>query len=54
MTKSIVKVLIASNDSDLVMRFTKILGQSNTVTCASTWSDVTERTGWMCAFKPVG
>jgi DNA-binding NarL/FixJ family response regulator len=40
MTHSIVKVLIASNDSELVMRFTKILGHSNTVTCASTWSDV--------------
>jgi DNA-binding NarL/FixJ family response regulator len=40
MTYSNVKVLIASNDSELVMRFTKILGQSNTVTCASTWSDV--------------
>jgi len=42
MTNSIAKVLIASNDSDLVMRFTKILGQSNTVTCASTWSDVVQ------------
>lgn len=40
MTHSIAKVLIASNDSELVMRFTKILGHSNTVSCASTWSDV--------------
>jgi DNA-binding NarL/FixJ family response regulator len=38
MKNDIARVLIASSDSELAMRFTKILGLDSSVTCVATWT----------------
>jgi DNA-binding NarL/FixJ family response regulator len=42
MTRDSARVLVASTNSELLMRFTKVLGLTNTVSGAETWPDVIE------------